>query len=326
MPSRQVLARTTSTTKYVGAANVKVGLFCIWQYSSKVAFYALPAAGILSLELLSGTTIAGRNPPRFKTPQISQLQVQGEAQKRRFQRPRVLQDLSILVAHMNVLVNPGEADFALFRQAERTLSTLLDILLHRDRNSATSLHTESHIESRNVADDARDRQIHKFPGNDSSLVRSGTHDVDHRHEFAAAPRDTSQTSEQMPVTPPSESSEDTPLAERKIDRHRPAILPAQAYSSSSQPSFPMIMNGIADPGTEALEGTRSVTIRPDFSSSIQWNDGIANNLDLEDPSSFYMNFDMVGTNSAGNGGSISGLGFGPGYGFWANLAEHPLLQ
>ncbi|VUC28933.1 unnamed protein product [Clonostachys rosea] len=84
---------------------VNSGTSLIW----KVAQYGLPAAGIISLALL-------------ESPQYDDLSG--------LRRARYIQDLSVLVAALKVgaIVRAGEANFALFSRATRTMQSLLDSL------------------------------------------------------------------------------------------------------------------------------------------------------------------------------------------------------
>lgn len=82
---------------------------CTNWYFQQVAQYGLPAAGIVSLALLS--------PATMESPSYS--------------RSKMIQDLSVLVAEAKTgaWIQAGEPNFALFTRATRTIQSLLDSLL-----------------------------------------------------------------------------------------------------------------------------------------------------------------------------------------------------
>ncbi|KAF2012089.1 hypothetical protein BU24DRAFT_485404 [Aaosphaeria arxii CBS 175.79] len=89
---------------------VNSGSCLIW----KVAQYALPAAGIVSLALLAQHPSSPSSPPLLHT-----------------HRPKMIQDLSVLVAEVTTgaWIQAGEPNFALFERATRTIQSLLHSLL-----------------------------------------------------------------------------------------------------------------------------------------------------------------------------------------------------
>lgn len=78
--------------------------------SRQVAQYGLPAAGVVSLALLTHPVGTGVEP---------------------FSRTKMVQDLSVLVAEIRTgaVIQDGEPNFALFTRATQTIQSLLDSLM-----------------------------------------------------------------------------------------------------------------------------------------------------------------------------------------------------
>lgn len=78
--------------------------------SEQVCQYGLPAAGVISLALLSGPMSSGTEP---------------------FSRSKMVQDLSVLVAEIRTgaVIQDGEPNFALVSRATQTIQSLLDSLM-----------------------------------------------------------------------------------------------------------------------------------------------------------------------------------------------------
>lgn len=102
-----------------------------WQVSA----YGLPASGILALELLQQarqSTYASAVP-----------------------RSETIQNLSVLVSQLPVIVPSGEGNYALFTQARKTLQGILDVVLSAPR--VEQLNTPPMTDSLSVAS-------HELPG------------------------------------------------------------------------------------------------------------------------------------------------------------------
>ena len=77
--------------------------------------HALPAAGVLALELLQQT----RQPSRSTHSSTF--------------RSETIQNLSVLVSHLTVLIPPGEGNYVLLNQARKMIQAILDVVLAAPR-------------------------------------------------------------------------------------------------------------------------------------------------------------------------------------------------
>jgi hypothetical protein len=76
-----------------------------------VASFALPAAGVLALNLLrhASNSILGRQEAVSRT--------------------HIIERLSVLTAHLDVLFEPGDGNYQLFCEAKQVLQSILDIVI-----------------------------------------------------------------------------------------------------------------------------------------------------------------------------------------------------
>lgn len=118
-------------------------LICIQQMS----FFGLPAAGVLSIELIRRSSI-----------QTVETLSPSRESSMSFSRSQAIQDLSIFASYLQTIIQPHEGNYDICQQARGTIRRVLDFVLSPEvaqpilpamQSSATNLHTPN---SSDVAD------------------------------------------------------------------------------------------------------------------------------------------------------------------------------